>query len=288
MKKLTAEARAANCDLATPCGLTLNGDAAVAAMEAYQLGTHAGTDLLAVGFSSHDYAGHKHGPNGPIMEKMVLEEDVQISRLLNQIQKKVPGGLDSAVIVLSADHGIPPSPGQEQERVEKRLVEKFGKAGDGKWIVFLTDLNFYLNEKWIAEKKMDLAQIEAATKAILLENPAYAHVFSSTDYRERRLPPLQFERQILKTYSLAHSGNLVGIPKPFFFESAGGNYPVSHMTGYVYDRTVPLILTGKGIKRGTFAQKAEVIDIAPTLSFIAGVMPPALCEGRVLNEALAK
>jgi hypothetical protein len=58
------------------------------------------------------------------------------------------------------------------------------------------------------------------------------------------------------------------------------------MTGYAYDRTVPILFSGHGIKPGVYADKAEVVDIAPTLSFMLGVLPPALCEGKVLKSAL--
>ena len=61
---------------------------------------------------------------------------------------------------------------------------------------------------------------------------------------------------------------------------------VTHQTGYNYDRMVPVILSGFKIKRGVHAQKAEVVDIAPTLSFLTGTIAPSMSEGRVLSEAL--
>jgi arylsulfatase A-like enzyme len=39
------------------------------------------------------------------------------------------------------------------------------------------------------------------------------------------------------------------------------------------------------VKKGS-ADRAEAIDVAPTLARILGVQPPEACEGRVLSEAL--
>jgi len=59
-----------------------------------------------------------------------------------------------------------------------------------------------------------------------------------------------------------------------------------HLSGYAYDRMVPLALVGPQIQAGVYGQKAEIIDIAPTLAFFAGTLPPTGSEGRVLHEIL--
>jgi arylsulfatase A-like enzyme len=58
------------------------------------------------------------------------------------------------------------------------------------------------------------------------------------------------------------------------------------MTGYSYDTRVPLLLFGGRFKPGVYTEQAKIVDIAPTLSFVLGVMPPTSVEGRVLGEAL--
>ena len=73
------------------------------------------------------------------------------------------------------------------------------------------------------------------------------------------------------------------IPLPFYMSKYA---TVTHQTGYTYDRTVPVILSGFHIKKGVHAEKAEVIDIAPTLSFLTGTIAPSMSEGRVLSEAI--
>jgi hypothetical protein len=86
---------------------------------------------------------------------------------------------------------------------------------------------------------------------------------------------------IANSYFPGRSGEVVGVPVPF---AATATEPVIHMTGYSYDRTVPLIVAGRAVVPGVYAEAAEVVDLAPTLAFLAGVVPPALSEGRVLGE----
>ena len=93
-----------------------------------------------------------------------------------------------------------------------------------------------------------------------------------------------FARQIEKTYYKGRSGHVIAIQKPFFMNTS--KHATTHMSGYTYDRTVPIIFSGFGIKPGLHAEKVEVVDIAPTLSFILGILPPALSEGKVIKSAL--
>ncbi len=285
--------------LGYPLGIEITVDAAIAATKALKLGKGSDTDLLAVSFSSHDYLAHRHGANSREMEEMTVAEDRQLARLLTHLRRHVPGGLDHVVVVLTADHGGPSAPewlaknkidaGEIDEAsvrtmAEEKLVAKFGAPKrDQSYIAFVNDLNFFLNPDTLKQRGLSPRDVEAELKQALLQVRGALSVFTRSEYLERKLPAGLFEKQILKGYHLGRSGDVVIIPKPFF-QSKGS--PVSHQTGYSYDRTVPLILAGDRIRPGVYSESADVIDIAPTLSFLLGILPPAMSEGRVLNEAL--
>jgi predicted AlkP superfamily pyrophosphatase or phosphodiesterase len=252
-----------------------------------------------VSFSSHDYLGHRFGPNSREMEEMTVDEDKRISQILNHVKKSLPNGLKDVVVVMTADHGVAPNAdwakakkidagriNEEKigEELSAYLNEAFGKPNQGNWVELSYDFNIYLNLAAIEAKKLDLAQVEAKAKSFLEKVPGAAFIVSSTDIKARRLPPGILERQLLKSFYFGRNGNLMIIPKPFFTPA---DDPVIHITGYSYDRTVPIILVGRSIKPGVYPNRAEVVDIAPTLSFLTGVIPPALSEGRVLSEAIA-
>jgi predicted AlkP superfamily pyrophosphatase or phosphodiesterase len=287
--------------MSTPVGTEATAEAAMKAAEVFKLGNGPHSDILAVSFSSHDYMGHVFGPNTGEMEEMTVADDKALASLLNYFQKHVPGGLKNVTVVLTADHGIPPNPdwlvkkkiaaGRLEEKklvdkVEGRLRKVIGDPKSEKWIVGVSDFNFYLDHRSVAESSLGREAIENALReALRSESDAWAYVFTSTDVRRRTLPAGLLEKQILKSYYFGRSGDVVAIPKPFFMNDG---YTTTHMTGYSYDRTVPIVLAGYGIRPGLFAESARVVDIAPTLSFLTGTIPPALSEGVVLGDALIR
>jgi predicted AlkP superfamily pyrophosphatase or phosphodiesterase len=282
--------------LHSPYGDELTEQAAEAVYDKMQLGRgKAPTDLLAVSFSSHDLVGHEFGPNSREMEEMTVSEDREIAKLLNHIRASMPGGLDHVVIALTADHGIPAMPeyaleahmpagrlnDKDLERiVEEKLATRFGKAPRGKkWVDFSADLSLKLDRETIAEKKIKLEDALAVAQAALEKHTGVLYVAT-----QNGKPPGLFGMQYEHTYFPGRASDLIIIPQPNYM-SAGDN--VAHHTGYAYDRTVPIILMGpQFFKPGVYAQSARVIDIAPTLSFISGTIPPNMSEGRVLSESL--
>ncbi|MGK5086290.1 alkaline phosphatase family protein [Bdellovibrionota bacterium FG-2] len=292
--------------LMTPYGLEMTLEISKKALDVLHLGEGPSSDLLAVSFSSHDYAGHAYGPNSREMEEMTVVEDRILSDFLNHLNVRVPGGLANVLVAFTADHGVAPFfeeinkqdrghlPGMrvvEEEvtqAVSEKLIQKFGKPGSGEWVLFNHEWNIFLNSKAALKKGIDPVKLQVVAKEAILNDPrfkgAFAFVFTAHEYVERKLPPGILEQQILHSYIPERSGDVVMIPRPFVvpknFDST------SHLTGYSYDRTVPLILLGTGIRSGIYSASAGVVDIAPTLSFLAGVLPPAMTEGRVLSEAL--
>ena len=284
-------------ELESSLGIEVTTEAAIAALKALKLGTGKATDILAISYSAHDMLGHEKGPNAKEMEDLTIGEDRSLAELFKAIDKS--SGLKNTVVVLTADHGIAPtvayasaarleSGGVKQdtlkEKIGARLSEKFGKPAKGDWVSTYRSFNFYLNRAVLAEKKVALEEAQRETKRVLEKEPAADAVVTETEFRERKLPPGPHATQLLNSFVPGVNGDVVMIPKPFFVE--GTDHAV-HMSGYSYDRTVPVILAGPHLKAAVYARPARVVDIAPTLSFLLGVIPPARNEGRVLSEAIS-
>lgn len=292
--------------LATPLGVELTEQMALRALDQYKLGQGKSTDVLTVSFSTHDYAGHRYGPNAREMEELTVAEDASVARILGHLKKTLPGGLDDVVVVLTGDHGMPTAsdytaenhePGGRlseadlsraiNEALEARFGTRKGNHAPEKWVAYVSDLAFYLDHSLIAQKKLKLAEVQSAAKNSILQRLGVAHIVSAAAYEEKSpsaVLPGMFERQLAHTFIPQRSADLIVVPRPYFM--AGNADAVSHHTSYAYDRTVPIILFGNSFKKGVYSQAAQVIDIAPTLSFISGTIPPAATEGRVLSEAL--
>ena len=282
-----------------PHGLEITATAAERLIEGFKLGRNptGAPDLFAVSLSSHDYVAHAYGPDSREVEEMAVIEDMLLSQLLNTVREKVPGGLNSTLVVLTADHGGPNSPDVLKaakidsgridekvatEKVEAKLVEKYGKV-EKNWVLFNSDFNLNLNRRAIRARGINEDEIEQLAKKTLLEVHGIAHVMTRTEARAGRFPPGLQGIQARHTYLEGRSGDLFMVPKVYYAHS---DDPVTHITGYSYDRTVPLVLAGFGIKPGLHAREARIVDIAPTLTFLLGVMPPALNEGKILTEAV--
>ena len=280
-----------------PFGAEITTDAALAVLRGENLGNGKATDLLAVSYSTHDLMGHKAGPNSLEMEELTVAEDRALSRLLNGVKTHVQGGLKDVVFVLTADHGVGPSPEfvkqarieagrlvpkQLIEAVNKRLSKKFGQPkGATAWIVAEDSLNFYFDPDALKADGVDRAALELEAKRYFETVEGVNRVFTRTEYEQNRLPPGEFERQIKKSYYPSRSGDVVIIPKPFWLDSTT---VASHLTGYSYDRNAPLLIAGPNIQAGVYATPADIVDLAPTLSFMTGTVAPAQSEGRILSE----
>lgn len=274
---------------------TMTVDAALAAADAFSLGTDGVPDLLAVSFSSHDYLGHQVGPNSPLMLDMTLAEDKEISRLIGVLGKKV-GGVDNLLIALTADHGVAPlievskaakidAGGFEYSPLNKKLnaalSKAFGPPKSKNWIAAGQSLHIYFDESSLKEKKVSAKQAEAIGKAVLLKEPGVFGVLSRSDFLDGSYRNGPLAAEVTRSYLPETGGDLVILPRPYFIELDG--YPGNHNTNWAYDRTVPLLIAGSKVRPGVYSG-GKVIDLAPTLSFFLGTLPPATNEGRVLSE----
>ncbi|HYP17780.1 MAG TPA: alkaline phosphatase family protein, partial [Opitutus sp.] len=130
-----------------PHGSVVLEELARATIEHEQLGQREGaTDLLCIGFSQTDYAGHSFGPDSHEIMDSVLRLDRALVSLLATLDREVGEGRYG--VVLTADHGVAPLPERlpAQERglaagrlgrpelhrlAETALSDAFGPPPDG-------------------------------------------------------------------------------------------------------------------------------------------------------------
>jgi hypothetical protein len=110
-----AEGKWMGHDIASPSKIRASGvfqqfegDAIAAVLESVPLGADEITDLVLVNLKSPDYVGHAYGPASPEIKEALAELDRQVARLLETLDKKAGPG--RSVVVVSADHGMPPEP----------------------------------------------------------------------------------------------------------------------------------------------------------------------------------
>ena len=280
----------------TKDGVEMTLDLAQFALTKLELGKSKNTDILAVSLSSHDLLGHMLGPDHDDMEKMTLAEDVLISKFLKALAKHL-GSLDEVTIAFTADHGVGPTIEQAKQnnfsagkvdskamkdKLTAHLNESFGDSKGQPWIDSFSSGHVFFNEKLVKEMKISTESLYQTAKNFLKSEPGVANVFSSIDFEKSNLPGSIVGDQIRKSYIPDFSGDLVVLTEPFWIPP---DIKATHMTGYSYDRSVPVILYGKQFKKGVYAG-AKVVDIAPTLAHVLGTLPPLKNEGKVLSQSL--
>src|SRR6185436_18371112 len=84
------------------------------------------------------------------------------------------------------------------------------------------------------------------------------------------------------SYVAGRSGDFFVVQKPYWIARATGT---THGSPYGYDRQVPVILYGAGIRPGRYLAPASPVDIVPTLAALTRI-ELSQTSGRVLTEAL--
>jgi hypothetical protein len=286
---------------AGPWGNELIERFAEQALAGEKLGQRGATDLLTVSFSSNDYVGHAVGPDAPEVRDMASRTDQLLGKLLALIDRQV--GLRNAVIVLSADHGVAALPdrdkadkmpggyvsGSFEKIVQDALTARFGRAD---WLIPAGETNLYLNHTVMQKfrtadgKSVTAEEVCRVAKEALLSNPELhvARVYTR-EQLDNGIAGDFIARAETNGYYPKRSGDLAVVLEPNYVP---GSHGTSHFSPYAYDRHVPVLFLGAGIKAGRYDNTIQVNDIAPTLATMLDVQTPSGSSGRVLTEMLAR
>lgn len=254
-------------------------------------------DLLGISLSNHDILGHREGPDSENMKKLTLLEDQLMAKVLKKLKEKKI--FDQTMIVLTADHGIPPvAENLRQHKIaagaldyltaikaaNEVLTDQFGSSGKKGWIETVHASHVYFNRQRMTEKKIDPAKMQLAAKKVFEKLEGIYKVVTRDEIMSARIPYYDLRWPLENSFVSEVSGDLILIPEPFYADK--GKNTVTHMTSWNYDTTVPLIFWGPRWFKPKVLAGSKIIDIAPTLSFLLGTVPPAKARGRVLQEAI--
>jgi predicted AlkP superfamily pyrophosphatase or phosphodiesterase len=281
---------------ASPWGNELVEKLAEAAIEAESLGQREATDLLAISFSSNDYVGHQTGPDAPEVRDMSIRTDRLLARLFEVVGQKV--GLENALFVLTADHGVSPAPEVQTERkmpggyiyadiediVRAALFKRFG-AQD--LVLGSVDNAVYLDYQALGKRKIEVADAcRAAAEALLAVPQAHVARVFTRDRLQQGIAGDRIATAVMNGFYPARSGDVIAVFEPYWMQAMKAPSKTTHFTPYNYDTHVPVIFFGAGVRPGWYRQNIQVNDIAPTLAALMDVEPPAGAFGRVLAETL--
>lgn len=263
---------------------------AEAAVDELNLGTEGRTDFLGVSFSSLDSVGHGFGPRSHEIQDMLLRLDITLGKLLDYLDKEV--GADNYVVALSADHGVAdlpeqnPAGGRQPMATVRATIDAAIRpvlGSEGTYIAAISGGDIYFVPgvyERLKENRTGLRAVATALQAL----PGVARVFMSDEIsgsgaRNSKDPQI---RAAALSYFPGRSGDMFVLVKENWLLSGAGT---THGTLHDYDRRVPVILFGAGIRAGVRGEPATPADLAVTVATLIGVTLPSP-DGRVLTGAL--
>jgi hypothetical protein len=264
-----------------------------AALDALQMGRDDIPDLLAIGFSQPDAAGHVYGPDSHEVMDSYLRLDQALAVFFQQLDETVGPG--RWVAVLTADHGIPPLPervlaergpgsagrisGRELDaQVRTALDEAFGPLPAPLVWAVRDNSGYHLHPGALAAKGLAPEPVAAAVQTALKRHPMIRTAYTRAELTA--IGPLDAMGEMMRrSYFPARSADVLFVEQPFHFMRTLGT---THGTPHAYDTHVPLVWYGAGVIPGAHPERVGVDDLAPTLAGLLGVEPAPEVQGRRL------
>ncbi|UJH66517.1 alkaline phosphatase PafA [Allomuricauda sp. SCSIO 65647] len=277
----------------TPYGNSLTTDFALAALDGEKLGTDRDTDFLAISYSSTDYVGHKYGVNSKEVEDTYLQLDKDLERLFAALDKKV--GLNQYTAFLTADHGaihVPaylkdnkiPAGYLNSDQIKSDFIDfiKY-RYGTTDIIKNISNYQVFLDHRVIANLDMDLDDVQEEIAMEFLKYDDVYKVFTGHQmWQNSYSDGIPYILQ--NGWNQKRSGDVMYVQKPGYasYHRTGS----THGSPMIYDTHVPLLFFGKGIKKGSTADRTEIPDIAPTISVLMGMAFPNGSTGKPISKVL--
>lgn len=253
---------------ASPIGNEIVLLAAQALVRGTGLGSDATPDLLCVGFSSTDVIGHQFGPDSVEARDGLLRLDEQLARLLRFLDEQV--GRGRYLFVLTSDHGVGPTPEAARAQgvhagrgpiltraraaAEKALAQRFGartgktgyirQASENAFFFDATALQEQRGERSAAAMQREACEVAAAAA---LQAPGVFATFVTADLLRAGTSADPLTRAMHFAIHPDRAGDVQLVLEPYWLD---GMTTASHGSPHAYDREVPLVAMGPGIRMG--------------------------------------
>jgi predicted AlkP superfamily pyrophosphatase or phosphodiesterase len=280
----------------TPFADEMTVNVALEALKAHQLGADRATDILAVGLGATDIIGHTYGVDSQEIMDQLLRLDLTLQKLFDEIDRTV--GSANTLVVLTSNHGVLPlvevlqargvdarrtSPADLRAAAEHALQARFPGVAD--LIAHYDAPNFYLNEETIDKHQLAPETVESTLVAGLMSTGLVEAIYTRAQLMSQRRSADPYLELYRNSFYAARSPHLLVRLKKYVYlnDRLGGT---GHGSPYDYDRHVPIIFMGSGIKPGRYPTGCGPEDIAPTLARLLGIEYPKEPDSRLLLEML--
>jgi arylsulfatase A-like enzyme len=144
----------------------------------------------------------------------------------------------------------------------------------------------YLDEEVVLAAGLQKDQVASAiARALTKERGIYLAI---TPADVEKSPDSRLLHQIRNNIHPIRSGDIYVVQDPYWFNFDKGPVAGMHGSPWNYDTHVPVIFAGAGMNAEMVYRRIQPADVAPTLSALLGMSPPASAQGTILPEVFSK
>jgi predicted AlkP superfamily pyrophosphatase or phosphodiesterase len=234
-----------------------------------ELGRQGHLDFLGISLSQTDAIGHNWGPLSLEQLDNLLRMDHALGEFMDWLDDQVGAG--RWMLALSADHGVMTAP--------EYVAEQGGDAW--RWT---REQSREVNGLFVGLSDITDAGARTARLEEIEASPLVADVVPLEAMRTTSMPVDSFLALLRNSYVPDRGPRSLLAPPEIVVRSPENSIntrsdAATHGSPYYYDRHVPLVFMGPGIRPGTSADRAATVDLAPTLAELLGVPVPAGIDG---------
>jgi predicted AlkP superfamily pyrophosphatase or phosphodiesterase len=260
------------------------------------IGQGAAMDLLSISLSATDTVGHLYGPRSAEAADSLARLDQMLGTFFSVLDERL--GVNNYWVVLTADHGVAELPEWTHEINTLSCPSDTGRLtpeslylglnwhlyktftwpfGDPRSLLSLDGGHLYVPEEGLSEFGLTRAAVVTEVISYLESKPEIEKA-----WRVEALSNASGELAEAMQRSIVpdRMGDvLVQMVEGCLVDELG----TTHGSPHNYDRDIPIVFYGAGIKPGNVPGPAYSIDIAATLAHYLGVEPGKPLDGVVLD-----
>ncbi len=254
-----------------------------------KIGAGETTDLLLLSCSAADAVGHAYGPHSQEILDYYLRLDRYLDTLLCELDTLV--GRGNYVVALSSDHGVLDLPPAEH-RISKNDYKSaiFGAFSDTvpltkhDSMVLLMGSDIILLRTAREANAPNLQLTDSILKILdalpYIDRSVYLR-FNGPDFRGL-FPNMRLEATNCYPSRMPHF-MVIFKDSLYLTNSETGT---SHGSPWWYDRHVPIVFWGPGIKAQHYRDRVRTVDVAPTMADLLGIEIPDSLDGHSLVDEI--
>ena len=260
-------------------------DLAIEYIKSTKIGTRGYTDMLNLAYTVTPYPYSGSDDNRIDTQDAYIKLDHSLEQLFKTIQSGP--GLDNTAIFVA---GIPATPAAKRDNAKWNIpygefsprkaisllnMYLIAVHGNGEWVTGYHSGQFYLNQKFIKERSIDLQSIRSEAAEFISRMSGVSRVYTIDDIIAGRIDDA--DKSLRRNTSLAHAGDIVVTIAPGWEivedDSLGGNASNGRVSR-LGTQSSPVFIVAPGLHAEIVSTPVDACIIAPTVARILRIRSP--------------